>query len=103
MTGALVLFVASVVRGYSGFGFSSILMAGLTFVLPAAEIVPVQRPEAEDGPASMSRPDGPSRPWALSVPMPSVDGWSRTGDEVLGVGAEIAVGVLWAVGAIFWL
>ena len=38
---ALVLFVASVVRGYSGFGFSSILMAGLTFVLPAAEIVPL--------------------------------------------------------------
>ena len=38
---ALVLFVAAFVRGYSGFGFSSILMAGLTFILPATEIVPL--------------------------------------------------------------
>ena len=37
----LVLFVAAFVRGYSGFGFSSVLMAGLTLVLPAAEIVPM--------------------------------------------------------------
>lgn len=38
---ALVLFAAAFVRGYSGFGFSSILMAGLTFILPAVEIVPM--------------------------------------------------------------
>lgn len=38
---ALILFAAAFVRGYSGFGFSSVLMAGLTFVMPAAEIVPL--------------------------------------------------------------
>lgn len=37
----VVLFVAAFVRGYSGFGFSTILMAGLTLVLPAAAIVPL--------------------------------------------------------------
>ncbi len=37
----LVLFVAAFVRGYSGFGFSSVLIAGLTLVLPTAEIVPL--------------------------------------------------------------
>lgn len=37
----LVLFAASVVRGYSGFGFSTALIAGLTLVLPVAEIVPL--------------------------------------------------------------
>ena len=36
-----VLFIAALVRGYSGFGFSSILMAGLTLVLPVAAIVPL--------------------------------------------------------------
>ena len=36
-----VLFVAALVRGYSGFGFSSVLMAGLTFVFPATAIVPL--------------------------------------------------------------
>ncbi len=36
-----VLFAASLVRGYSGFGFSAALMAGLTLVLPVTEIVPL--------------------------------------------------------------
>lgn len=36
-----VIFVAAFVRGYSGFGFSSVLMAGLTLVLPASAIVPL--------------------------------------------------------------
>ena len=36
-----VLFAASVVRGFSGFGFSAVLVAGLTLVLPVAEIVPL--------------------------------------------------------------
>jgi uncharacterized membrane protein YfcA len=37
----LVILVASFVRGYSGFGFSAVLVAGLTFVLPPAEVVPL--------------------------------------------------------------
>ena len=36
-----VLFAASVMRGYSGFGFSAVLITGLTLVLPVAEIVPL--------------------------------------------------------------
>ena len=38
---ALVVLVASFIRGYSGFGFSAVLMAGLALRLPASEIVPV--------------------------------------------------------------
>lgn len=37
----LVLFVASVVRGYSGFGFSAVLVAGLSFVVDPVEAVSV--------------------------------------------------------------
>ena len=37
----LVLLVGGFVRGYSGFGFSAILMAGLGMVLTPAEIVPL--------------------------------------------------------------
>jgi len=38
---ALVILAASYVRGYSGFGFSAVLVAGLTLVLPPAEVVPL--------------------------------------------------------------
>ena len=37
----LVVLVASFIRGYSGFGFSAVLMAGLALRLPAIEIVPL--------------------------------------------------------------
>ena len=37
----LVILAASFVRGYSGFGFSAVLVAGLTLVLPPAEVVPL--------------------------------------------------------------
>ena len=40
---ALVVLVAAFIRGYSGFGFSAVLMAGLALRLPAAEIVPLSR------------------------------------------------------------
>ena len=36
-----VVFTAAILRGYSGFGFSTILMAGLIFWLPASQIVPM--------------------------------------------------------------
>ncbi|MBS9718082.1 TSUP family transporter [Pseudohalocynthiibacter aestuariivivens] len=36
-----VLFVASYIRGYSGFGFTAVLMSGLTISLPIIEIVPL--------------------------------------------------------------
>lgn len=38
---ACVIFAAAVLRGYSGFGFSALLMAGLIFRFPASEIVPL--------------------------------------------------------------
>jgi len=37
----VVVFVASYARGYSGFGFSAILMAGLLPVIPSAQLVPI--------------------------------------------------------------
>ncbi|GGE61946.1 sulfite exporter TauE/SafE family protein [Actibacterium pelagium] len=37
----VVIFVASFARGYSGFGFSAILMAGLLPILPASQLVPL--------------------------------------------------------------
>ena len=37
----IVLFAASYIRGFSGFGFTAILMTGLTLILPIAEVVPV--------------------------------------------------------------
>lgn len=38
---ALVLFGASYIRGFSGFGFTAVLMIGLTMIMPVAEIVPL--------------------------------------------------------------
>lgn len=38
---AVVLFAASYIRGFSGFGFTAVLMTGLTLMLPVAEIVPL--------------------------------------------------------------
>jgi uncharacterized membrane protein YfcA len=37
----IILFGAALVRGYSGFGFTAVLMAGMTFFLPVAQIVPL--------------------------------------------------------------
>lgn len=37
----LVVFVAAVVRGYSGFGASAIMVTGLSLVLPPTEVVPI--------------------------------------------------------------
>ena len=36
-----VVFIASIVRGFNGFGFSAICVSGFSFVLPTIEIVPV--------------------------------------------------------------
>ena len=36
-----VVLLASIVRGFNGFGFSAICVSGLTFVLPTIEIVPI--------------------------------------------------------------
>lgn len=38
---AIILFVASYIRGFSGFGFTAVLMTGLTMILPIVEIVPL--------------------------------------------------------------
>jgi hypothetical protein len=38
---AVVLFAASYIRGFSGFGFTAVLMTGLTLILPVTEIVPL--------------------------------------------------------------
>jgi uncharacterized membrane protein YfcA len=37
----LALFGASIVRGYSGFGFSMLAISSMTLVLPPAEVVPI--------------------------------------------------------------
>ena len=37
----VVVFLAGIVRGYSGFGFSALCVASLTLVLPPAQVVPV--------------------------------------------------------------
>lgn len=39
LTGTMILFLASIIRGLTGFGFSAILVTGLTFILPPAETV----------------------------------------------------------------
>ena len=36
-----VVFIASIVRGFNGFGFSAICISGFSFILPAIEIVPI--------------------------------------------------------------
>ena len=35
------VFIASVIRGFNGFGFSAICISGFSFILPAIEIVPI--------------------------------------------------------------
>lgn len=37
----VVIFIASFARGYSGFGFSAILMVGLLPIIPASQLVPL--------------------------------------------------------------
>ena len=36
-----VVFIASIIRGFNGFGFSATCISGFSFILPAIEIVPV--------------------------------------------------------------
>ena len=36
-----VVFIASIIRGFNGFGFSAICMSLISFILPAIEIVPI--------------------------------------------------------------
>ena len=36
-----VVFMASIIRGFNGFGFSAICISGFSFILPAIEIVPI--------------------------------------------------------------
>ena len=38
---ALVVFIASIIRGFNGFGFSATCISGFSFILPAIEIVPI--------------------------------------------------------------
>ena len=38
---SLIIFTASIVRGFNGFGFSAISVSGLSFILPPIEIVPI--------------------------------------------------------------
>ena len=35
------VFIASIIRGFNGFGFSAICISGFSFILPAVEIVPI--------------------------------------------------------------
>ena len=36
-----IVFVASIIRGFNGFGFSAVCISGFSFILPAIEIVPL--------------------------------------------------------------
>ena len=36
-----IVFVASIIRGFNGFGFSATCVSGFSFILPAIEIVPI--------------------------------------------------------------
>ena len=36
-----VVFIASIIRGFNGFGFSATCISGFSFILPAIEIVPI--------------------------------------------------------------
>ena len=36
-----IVFIASIVRGFNGFGFSATCISGFSFILPAIEIVPI--------------------------------------------------------------
>jgi len=35
------VFIASIIRGFNGFGFSAICISGFSFILPAIEIIPI--------------------------------------------------------------
>ena len=35
------VFIASIIRGFNGFGFSAVCVSGLSFILPTIEIVPI--------------------------------------------------------------
>ena len=37
----LIVFIASIIRGFNGFGFSATCISGFSFILPAIEIVPI--------------------------------------------------------------
>ena len=37
----LIVFIASIIRGFNGFGFSAVCVSGFSFILPAIEIVPI--------------------------------------------------------------
>jgi len=37
----LTVFIASIIRGFNGFGFSATCISGFSFVMPAVEIVPI--------------------------------------------------------------
>jgi len=37
----ITVFIASIIRGFNGFGFSAICISGFSFILPAIEIVPI--------------------------------------------------------------
>jgi uncharacterized membrane protein YfcA len=41
LAGALILFLAGLVRGFSGFGFSMVAVTGLSLLRPPAEIIPM--------------------------------------------------------------
>jgi uncharacterized membrane protein YfcA len=36
-----VVFIASIIRGFNGFGFSATCISGFSYILPAIEIVPI--------------------------------------------------------------
>ena len=36
-----IVFIASIIRGFNGFGFSATCISGFSFILPAIEIVPI--------------------------------------------------------------
>ncbi len=38
---ALAVFLAAIIRGFSGFGLAALLVTGLTLILPAAQVVPI--------------------------------------------------------------
>lgn len=41
LSALLVVFLSAIVRGYTGFGFSALVVASLTLILPPAEVIPV--------------------------------------------------------------
>ena len=36
-----IVFIASIIRGFNGFGFSATCISGFSFILPAIQIVPI--------------------------------------------------------------